>query len=113
VLPWLGLEHAERTMLSLKPGVSLTGVKPEMVIGALVVSSVYQDHDLDCVITSATDGTHGRNSLHYVGLALDFRTRNVPEEELPNLVNQIREALGDDFDVILHSSHLHCEHQPE
>ena len=63
--------------LLLKEGVSLVGINPAMVFGAIIVSHVYDEFAVDCVVTSAVDGQHFETSLHYAGQALDFRTRDL------------------------------------
>ena len=100
--------------LTLKRGVSLLGTRPEMCMAAVVVASVYSTYNnAECVITSACEGKHGRNSLHYVGLALDFRIKNIPIGWHDRLRQSVQDALGPDFDVVLEKTHLHVEFQPE
>lgn len=70
------------------------------------------------LITSARDGTHGLNSLHYAGRAIDVRTRDVfPRDNRINYRDALREELGDDFDVVYEesesSNHIHIEYDPE
>lgn len=85
-----------------------------MVLAAVVVASVYHDHNYECVITSATEGSHSIGSLHYSGEALDFRTNHIPlKVVLDQMVTDIKLALGGDFDVVLEQDHLHVEFQPK
>jgi hypothetical protein len=98
--------------LSIKPGVVLAGLRPEMAVAAQVVADVYREHGVDCVITSAVDGQHSQTSLHYAGAALDFRTRTLSFDQQFSMLNAVIERLGKDFDVVLESDHLHVEHQP-
>jgi uncharacterized protein YcbK (DUF882 family) len=100
-------------MLSLKNDVNLNGAKPEIAIACLVVYSVYRDFGYDCVLTSANDGQHGFGSLHYAGLAVDFRTHHVQANDIEPLADTIREALGPQFDVVLEDTHIHVEFQPK
>ena len=70
------------------------------------------------IITSARDGTHGLNSLHYEGRAIDIRTRDVfPRDNRLNYLAALQEELGDDFDVVYEeserSNHIHIEYDPE
>lgn len=100
-------------MFSIKPGARIRGIAPETVLGLLIVYSVFNDHNLDFVLTEGTGGKHARGSLHYVGLAADGRRSNVP----PHLVNTIKDevstALGEEFDFVLEPDHFHLEFQPK
>lgn len=102
-------------MLYLKNGVHLTMPQAVAVMIA-VVQQVYKDQP--CMITSATDGVHGSDSLHFRGLALDFRTKHLPEAEKYGLVGEVKRRLGREFDVVLEdwggeNEHLHVEFDPE
>ena len=98
--------------MRLKNGVSLVGLQPEMGLASQVVSSVYYGMGYDCIITSGTEqgAQHMENSLHWKGLALDFRIRHLPKYLLTELADKLTAALGSEFDVILHNSHIHVEH---
>ena len=98
----------------IKLSVSLLGIKPEMVIGYIVVQSVYAKFGLDCVVTSVTDGQHKVvNSLHYTGNAMDFRTTELSMSyDWDSVRAKVKQCLGKDFDVILEKDHLHVEYQP-
>jgi len=98
-------------MIKIKSGVSLKLMTPQMAIAALVVAQVYDALQInECVITSGSDGKHSKNSLHYKGLALDFRTRDIKTVIYRKLIAQeIRDALGSDFDVVVESDHIHVE----
>lgn len=84
-----------------------------MVHAAHIVDGIYTKHDvLDCVITSGSDGKHSEHSLHHKGRALDFRTRNIPSTLRKTVEQEIGQALGDNYDVVLESTHLHVEYDP-
>ncbi len=105
-------------MIRLKPGVRLRGIRAEMVMGHTIVASVFDDHGQDCVVTSANDSKHGRNSLHFSGSALDYRTHHLEEPVRTVIVRQLKDVLGVDFDVLLEgvgtpNEHIHVEYQPE
>jgi hypothetical protein len=88
------------------------GWRPEIVFAVQAAHSAYQAHGYDCIVTSGVEGTHSETSLHYPGSAADFRTNHVPEPLRAQIAKMIGEALGEDFDVILESTHLHVEFQP-
>jgi len=105
--------------MKLKPGVLLGELTPQMVMGALIVKSVYQklDPGCSCTVTSANDSKHSDKSLHYTGNALDFRTHDFTANKL-YLVQEVKGSLGIHFDVVLEgvgtpNEHLHVEYQPK
>jgi len=99
--------------MRLKPGVSLANLQPQMFIPVMVVKEVFDSYGIELVITSGYDGQHSTTSLHYAGCALDFRTRKfLSSADLNKAVEEIRDRLTKDFDVVLESDHLHVEMQP-
>jgi len=97
----------------LKDGVELHGLHPAMVLALGVANQVYAARGVDLTITSALDGKHGRASLHYVGQAADIRTRNLPPGVAERAAKEIKERLGNEFDVIVEKDHIHIEFQPK
>lgn len=65
----------------------------------------------EITITSANDGKHMTNSLHYKNKAVDLRTRDMKNAKVVGW--EIKQYLGKDFDVILENDHLHIEYQPK
>lgn len=101
-------------MLSLKAGVSLYGIKPEMMVAVIVVNDIMADEGYETVLTSVTDGTHGKGSYHPLGYAFDVRTTGVgvmmSGAKAYLVAKRIREALGSDFDVVVEDDHMHIEY---
>jgi len=100
-------------MLTIKEGVGILGLRPELLLAGMVVHSVYLHYGYDCVITEITGGKHMAHSLHYKGLAIDIRTRNIKENHLGDIVQTLKAALGESYDVVLESTHLHVEFDPK
>lgn len=106
-------------MLVLKQSVNLDGLKPQTVVGMMVVMSVYAANNIDCIITSCNDSTHMNKSLHYLGRAFDVRTKNIPSMSLKtDIRDRCKGSLGPQFDVVLESvgldnEHLHVEWDPK
>lgn len=105
--------------MRIKPGVNMTGIKPEMVPAMLALARIFDLHGVVPVITSALDGRHGRGSLHYAGLAIDVRSKNLPDGAVKLAVLQaIKDDLGAQYDVLLEAvnqdnEHYHIEFQPK
>ena len=96
--------------------VKLSGLKPEMVMASILTHQVFQKYSLDLIITAGTeefysDGTriHMEGSLHPEGLALDYRSRHIPDAVYSKLCSDIVAAVGVEYQLIKHKSHLHQE----
>lgn len=101
-------------ILSLKSGVDVSRIRPELVLVCSIISSIFIRAGYDCVITSISDGVHGSGSRHYVGLAADFRIRHIDSKiTIDTLVDIIRRSLGVDYDVVLEADHIHVEYDPK
>lgn len=103
-------------MLLFKPGVSLKGLVPQMVVALQVAEGVFREVvDAPCVVTSANDSVHGANSLHYEGRAVDLRVKHLiwgDDNVVSDRIRGILAPLG--FDVLLEAqgtdnAHLHIE----
>ena len=94
--------------MNLKPGVDMNGVRPE------VLSACAKIHDLmegtgEFTLTACLDGKHKVGSLHYRGLAVDIRSKHMPDATKAETVAAIKALLGPDYDVILEATHIHLE----
>lgn len=105
--------------ISLKPGVSLADLTPQIVLAIVIIAGVCHDFGIPCVITSVNDGVHSANSWHYKGRAVDIRTKypvlNGREQEFAGMV---KDRLGAQFDVVMEAvgednEHLHVEYDPK
>lgn len=104
-------------MLKLKTGVNPKGIQPELLLAIQIVTQIYKDYGYDAVITSLFDGKHGAHTLHQrdgICRAADFRTKHVKLMDKAALVQSIKDAVGDNYDVLLEhvgevNEHLHLE----
>ena len=97
-----------------KEGVKIAGARPEIIIAMTVADQVYKGiTGREVVITEVTGGKHGTGSLHYVGAAIDVRIRDLSKILVSRIVLQLRECLGENYDVVLETDHIHIEFQPK
>jgi hypothetical protein len=98
--------------MRLKLGARIRGLRTEILFAICVADKVYLRYTAEAVITSGVDGKHSRGSIHYMGGAIDLRTRNVKGRE-QIIRDDIADRLGADFDVVLEKDHIHIEYQPK
>jgi hypothetical protein len=93
--------------------VNLKDVSWRMFYAAISVEKICEEFGVPCVITSANDGKHSDDplSLHYDGLALDFRTRDITADRHEAFAERVRGALPPDYYVRLESDHLHIQYK--
>jgi len=96
--------------MQIKSGVIMAGLDIRMRPALIAADKIWKDLGQELVVTSALDGTHSAGSLHYYGRALDFRTRDFTDNEEKSAANRLRREVGEDFDVVLEKSHIHCEY---
>lgn len=97
--------------MKLKQGVDLYGIRPELVAVFPIIEGICQKHGQELVITSAGDGKHSRTSLHYVGYAIDIRTRFWDREEALEITRELHQQLSQDYDSVFEGNHIHIEYQ--
>lgn len=97
--------------LSIKQGVKLAGLRPEM--GIALQAAIRSNPIGDTVITCALDGNHMFGSKHYSGAAIDLRTRDMSRDQAKSWRDDIALSLGREFDAILEDDHLHVEFDPK
>lgn len=106
-------------MISIKEGVKLEGLTPEILLGLSIVEKVFEKYGIEVVITEATGGDHQQGSLHYQGKALDIRSKHIFEYALKEkILEKCRQKLGVSFDMILEGfgedrEHFHVEFDPQ
>ena len=101
--------------LRLKVGVRLSA---DQAMAVLLVAVREAFGALPCVVTSGMDGKHKDGSLHYQGLAFDFRTKHMADQLKDKLIEDLRNRLTSDFDILLEdrggeNEHLHVEFDPK
>ena len=100
--------------MRIKDGVRFSSPEMAMLHASMVMEGVCEEFDVECVVTCGEDA-HEHPSRHVWGAALDYRTRDIigrPERK-QGFADEARERLGDGFDVVLESDHLHVEYDPK
>ena len=100
-------------LVRLKSGVKVRALSPQAVLASVVAQALYAEKGYEFVITSISEGIHSRASRHYEGDAFDCRSHVIPEAQRESFAATLQDRLGDDFDVILESDHIHVEWQPQ
>lgn len=107
----------------LKDGTKWGDLDPSILLAAIVADGVWQELGVltGATLTSGQDGSHSVASLHYPSntpngkcRAIDIRTRNLDSREKAQLAAKLlRERLTEDYDVVLETTHIHCELDPK
>ena len=84
-------------------------VKPPNLVIACAAANVAEEMGLALTITSGNDSKHMPSSRHYVNAALDFRTKDLSPAVLKEFRTKLAARLGDKYQVLLESTHLHVE----
>ncbi len=98
--------------MKLKSGVRLLGIKPELLIAIQVANDIWSKYGQELVITSGVEGAHKVGSKHYSGYGVDLRSRYFSENTKTKVVQELKDSLGSEFDVISHKTHIHIEYDP-
>lgn len=89
--------------------VKLDGLTLPIITALPTIMRIYHAHGMQSLtITSARDGEHKPGSLHYSGHAIDLRIWSLPD--VLAVRDQIQDALGLHYDVVLESDHIHLEY---
>lgn len=101
--------------MKLKATVVATNVNPAIWYACGVAEVVYASHGMLLVVTSLMDSHEARPlSLHLKGLAVDLRTRDIPQTVMSLIVKELVSFLGNlGYDIVLEADHLHIEFDPK
>ena len=97
--------------LRFKGNTKLYGLQPESLHGIDTCLGVFHSRGLPMTITSARGDQHGPHSHHFKGLAWDIRIWDIAGEE-QLVCEELQDALGDQYQVILETDHIHVEYDP-
>lgn len=103
----------EGRKMQLKTGVRVRGICPEIILALHIADEIYRKYFAsELVVTSLVDGVHSApRSKHYLGQAADLRIWGL-EGRVESIVSALKAALGDEYDIIAESDHIHMEFDP-
>lgn len=99
-----------------KPEVLFKDINAAIYYAIGIAEEVYKRNGATLVVTSANDGEHMKGSFHYVGCAVDIRTRDLPVALRTIVYEQLNDRLNPlGFDVIFEGEppHIHIEYDPK
>ncbi len=94
----------------VKAGVDISRLKRKIRKTLCVVDEIHKKHGIELVITSTYEGNHCACSYHYANDAYDIRWKPSYGKQI---YEEIKKALGPDFDVVLEKDHIHIEYDPK
>ncbi len=97
---------------TIKEGVNIRGLHISMRKVLKAASRIWKEAGQELVVTAGLDGDHSQWSFHYYGRAVDLRSRYFSAEEVWEVVNKLHDAIGSDYDIIVHTTHIHVEYDP-
>ena len=101
-------------MITFKQGVDCTKISDKTFVAILTAHRIMERMGVSVlVVTSLRDGEHMAGSKHYDGDAFDLRIWALNKLQAADYTAQLSVDLGDDYDVILHETHIHVEYDPK
>jgi len=99
----------------IKEGVKINGLRTELLLGIMIADRIWKNHGNVLVITEVyPTSQHKISSAHNTGRGADLRTFYFDDrEEKEEVAQELREALGENYDVVLESTHIHLEYDPK
>jgi len=94
----------------LKPGVDISRLNRQIRRTLNSLDRIFKNYGEHLVITSTYEGSHSPSSLHYANNAIDLR---LPTTAKLDIYQDIKDNIGDDYDVILEIDHIHIEYDPK
>ncbi len=103
--------------LDVKKGADIAGLSRHMTDTFDEVRAAFDRHapGVTPTLTSGTEQAPGRlaDSKHYTGDAYDLRTRDLSDHQIDIIVEELSVTLGDDYDIVKKSDHIHVEYDPD
>lgn len=127
VLTFILARAARAAVVEFSPTADMA-LRPEMTRALPFIEQAHQDVGITrgAYITSGKDGAHGADSLHALGLAVDMRTKDLPQSTIVALNSALRARLNGSasldrpYQTVIEPNpsaptadmHIHVEYQP-
>jgi len=98
--------------MKIKKTANIQGLDIRIRPALISADRIWKEYGQELVIVSGLDSTHSAGSLHYYGLAVDFRTRYFTKIKHRFIARDLKNSLPGNFDVILEKDHIHVEYDP-
>ena len=100
--------------MRLKSDVSVKKLSPQILLAIMIARDMYATYHKNLVVTSISEGIRGDKihsdlSYHYDGYAVDLRTNYFTPTQVSGVVDDLREALTNEYDVVFEGNHIHIE----
>lgn len=93
--------------------VNILGLEPVMFSALKTIElccKIANGDSYEITITSARDGSHMKNSQHYVGLAIDIRSRDMSNvTDSAKWIDKFLNINDQCFDIVIENDHIHIE----
>lgn len=102
--------------MKIKESANIQNIDIRMRPALIAADKVWKKHGQELVVTAGLDGEHSAGSVHYYGLALDFRTRYFDETTKKRVAEELKKVFEKTklfYDVVSHSTHIHVEYDPK
>ena len=94
----------------IKLGVDISRLNREIRRAMKTIDAQYKKTiEQEAVITSTYEGNHSVASLHYANDAIDIRLSQL---YISTIKRDLKKALGNNFDVVVETDHIHIEYDP-
>ena len=108
-------------LVKFKKGINDEGVKEAIKGKYKVFDDVFKKYnEPEPTITSTTVDKHKKESKHYLGEACDIRGKDLSDETMKNIADDLQKELGPDYDVVPEYypdnpdwDHVHIEYDPK
>lgn len=99
--------------MKIKVGANIQGIDFKLRPALIYADDIWKKYGQELVVTAGLDGAHSAGSLHYYGLAIDFRISYFLPEIAKIVCAELALKLGRNFDVRLEKDHIHVEYDPK